>query len=165
LGLAREAAQALARVPGQSQPTVYSTLVGYAAAAEVYLALWKKSLNLTIRGSQRENKQAARQACKVLRGFAHTFPIGQSRAWLYQGWFDWLSGQRGKAQRAWYKSLAAAKRYQMPYDQGLAHLYIGAHMEPGRPERQDHLNQARQLFSDLGVIFELERTMQHLSEV
>ena len=50
---------------------------------------------------------------------------GQPRAWLWQGLYEWLAGKPGKARKAWHKSLAAAERLAMRYEQGLAHYEIG----------------------------------------
>jgi hypothetical protein len=82
--------------------------------------------------------------------------VGQPRAWLYQGVFDWLAGKPRRAVRAWRQSLAAAERLDMPYEQGLAHYEIGRHAEPGA-ERQKHLDQACALLTRCGAVYDLAR--------
>jgi len=120
----------------------------------VYLALWEASHSHSPT-ERAALAQAARQACKALHGYARVFPIGQPRAWLWQGLYDWLAGQPRKAHKAWRKSLAAAERLEMPYDQGLAHYEIGRHATG--LERQEHLARACAIFARLGAAYDLAR--------
>jgi class 3 adenylate cyclase len=150
--LAREAADAAAQLIARSTPTSYPALLGYASVAEVYLALWEKEKSQT---PNLKSQVGARQACKALHKFAGVFPIGQPRAWLWQGRYEWLAGQPAKARQAWRKSLAAAKQLAMPYAVGLAHAELGRHLSADDPESKRHLDQAREIFARLGAADDL----------
>ena len=118
----------------------------YAMTAEAAVALWQASRR---HGPDDEAaaRTAAQQAVRSLRRYARTFPIGQPRLLLCQGVVAWTSGRPTQAQRAWRRSLAAAERLEMPYDQLLAHHQLGRH---GRAsERGHHLTRAQQLFVEL----------------
>jgi len=157
---AHQSADAVARLIIRSRPTVFATLDAYAAIAEVYLALWEASGT----GNTRvELAVAAKQSCKALHGYARTFPIGQPRAWLAHGLYQWLSGKTSSAHRSWLRSLAAARQLAMPYDAGLAHFEIGRHFAPHDPRRQDHLAQAQALFAELSAGYDLGRVARALN--
>jgi tetratricopeptide (TPR) repeat protein len=153
---AREAAEEATRRIAQSRPTAYYTLEGYASVAEVYLADWETS------NDRNPTKRAAIaslswNACKALHKFARVFPIGQPRAWLLQGSANWLSGKPTKAHDAWRKSLAAAERFTMPYEEGRAHYEIGRHLPTNDPARRLHLARAIEIFTRLEADDDRER--------
>jgi hypothetical protein len=95
--------------------------------------------------------------------FAQVFPIGQPRAWLWRGLCDWLSGEPDKARTAWQKSLAAAERLAMPYEQGLAHYQIGLHLPLDAAARRDHLNRAADIFTQLDTAYDFGRVQKALA--
>jgi hypothetical protein len=109
-------------------------------------------------------KSEARQACQVMHDFARIFPFGQPRAWLYQGLYHWLEGKSVKAHPAWRKSLAAAERLAMPYEQGQAHYEIGRHLPLDAPTRQEHLARACEIFARLEAAFDLARAQEALKQ-
>ncbi len=152
--LAGEAAAAAAQLIARSTPTSYPALLGYASVAEVYLTLWEEEKEKS-QTSNSKPQMMARQACKALHKFAGVFPIGQPRAWLWQGRYEWLAGQPAKAKQAWRKSLAAAKQLAMPYTVGMAHAELGRHLNADDPERKRHLDQAREIFARLGAADDL----------
>jgi hypothetical protein len=171
-----EAAQAMVEVAlqwiAQSSPTGFGLIHGYNNAAEVCLALWEMEEGLGVggQGSDKENpksqipnlKSSAGQICHLLRQYARAFPIGQPRAWLWQGLYDWLSGQPGQAQTAWRKSLAAAERLAMPYEQAQALYEISRHLPTTDPNQQVYFTRAAQIFSQLEAKYDLERAQQAL---
>jgi hypothetical protein len=158
--LARQAAQTAEQYIAQTSFIVHYSFEGYAGPAEVYLTLWEASGNQP--SVQKTLAKSARQACKVLRNFARIFPIGQPRYRLYQGLYEWLSGKPRQAHSAWQKSLAHAEQLAMPYEQGLAQYEIGRHLPLDDPARQDHLSQARDIFTKLEANYDLRRTQQEL---
>jgi tetratricopeptide (TPR) repeat protein len=95
----RAASTCLERISAES-PTVFSTLEGYAGAAEVFLAVGDRA-------------RAAR-ACQRLAAFAARFPIGQPRALLMRG-----RQHPGRARALWLRGLARAEQLGMPYERGL----------------------------------------------
>jgi len=152
--LALQAAETAAQRIAQSRPTLNTFFEGCASVAEVYLALWEASHGQPP-AERTVLAQRARHACQDLHRYAHVFPIGQPRAWLWQGLYEWLAGKPGKARKAWQQSLAAAERLAMPYEQGLAHYEIGRHARI--PERQHHLACASAIFAQSGAADELAR--------
>jgi class 3 adenylate cyclase len=120
----------------------------YATTAEVAIALWHVSRHRDI-GDQASLRAAAEQAMRAMRRYAKAFPIGQPRALLCQGLLAWIDEQPLRARKAWRRSLAAAERLGMRYDQMLAHQLLGRHGDPS--ERDEHLARARQLFAQLGI--------------
>ncbi len=163
MGLPRLRGIGMPRLRGMGMPQLHE-LEGYAGVAEVYLTLWETSvINSQSPAERRSLVKSARQACQALRKFARVFPIGQPRAWLWQGLYDWLAGKPDKAHRAWYKSLVVAERLAMPYEQGLAHYEIGRHLTPNDPARQAHLKRAREIFTRLEATYDLMCTQTVLN--
>jgi adenylate cyclase len=121
----------------------------YAQVAEVYLALWEKEASQASHAKP-QMQLLAKQACRALHRFARTYPIAKPRAWLWQGLYDWLDGKPGRARRAWQKSLAAAQKLAMPYDEALAHYEIGWHATAD--EQKSNLARANEIFDQLGII-------------
>ncbi len=136
---------------GQPAPAGRRKLAGrWGSAGGQELARWQELVGL------------AERACKGLWGYARVFPVGRPRAWLCQGLLHWLTGRPGRARAAWRRSLAAAERLAMRYDQGLAHYEIGRHAQG--PERRAHLERAGELFAELGSARELAATRALLAE-
>jgi hypothetical protein len=150
--LARQAAEAVMSRIRMTSPTVFSMFHGYANAAEVYLSLW---LGNDPGETPAEYERLARQACQALHRYGRVFAIGQPRAWLYQGLYDWQNGQAARAYQAWHKSLALAGRLVMPFEQGLAHYQLGRHLSPGHPDRPEHLKRAETIFEELKATYHL----------
>jgi hypothetical protein len=107
-----------------------------------------------------DGKELARNALKIFRGFAWSYSFARSRASLYQGTYDWLSGKYRQAQKNWEKSLALAEDLEMPYEQALAHYEIGRHLNDGDPGRKQHLEQAADIFSQLDAAWNLKRVRE-----
>jgi hypothetical protein len=105
-----------------------------------------------------ELKSNARQACQFLHKYARGFPIGRPRAWLWQGLYDWLTGQSARARQAWQRSLNEAERLGMVYEQGQAHYQIGRHLALTEPARQIHLARAVRIFDQLEAAYALKCT-------
>jgi hypothetical protein len=124
----------------------------YATTAEAAIALWHASRQRGS-GEQSRLRAAAEQATWALRRYAKVFPIGQPRALLYQGLLAWIDEQPMRARNTWRRSLAAAERLGMRYDEMLAHHQLGRHGDPS--ERDEHLARARQLFAQLGIADEV----------
>ncbi|HMA36332.1 MAG TPA: hypothetical protein VKY74_17880, partial [Chloroflexia bacterium] len=103
----------------------------------------------------------ARAAGRMLRQFARQFPVGEPRAQLCAGGLAWLDGRPGAARAAWRRSLAAARRRAMPYDQALAHYELGRHARG--PAWRRHLTRARTLFASLGAAYDVARVQALLA--
>ncbi len=155
---ALEATERLVTLAAKSFPGNYGAFPGYANAPEVYLTLWEAQYPIP------QVDALIRKACGVLHAYARVFPIGQPRARLWQGLHAWLAGRPAKAHRTWRKSLAAADRLSMPFDQGLAHYEIGRHLEKDDPNRWKHLTRAGEIFDQLGATHNLDLAKQELLE-
>jgi class 3 adenylate cyclase/tetratricopeptide (TPR) repeat protein len=150
---AYETADQASRLIGQERPTSVGALGAYGGVAEVALARWEAELRA---GHPCQNHQQwARSACQALHACAHIFPIGQPRAWRWQGVYEQLAGNPAKAIKAWQKSLTAARALRMPYDEGLAHYELGRHTTG--LERAAHLAHAADLFTRLGTAYRLDQ--------
>jgi hypothetical protein len=151
---ARQAAETTVNLIRHTPPIAVFVLDGYAAVAEVYLTLWEASSG-QLPAERQVLAHAARRACAALHAHARVFPISQSRAWLWQGVYDWIAGKPSKAYKAWHKSLAAAERLGMPYEEGLAHYEIGRHLSTTDPARREHLTRACEIFTRLEAAYDL----------
>jgi tetratricopeptide (TPR) repeat protein len=156
---AQQAAEMATQMIGQSPPTSYYLLEGYAGIAEVYLALWEAEW-ISVHKPPNWNSSlhiSTKQACKALHKYTRIFPIGQPHAWLWQGLYYWLSGKPSKAYKAWQRSLVAGERLGMLYEQGLTHYEMGRHLEIDSPMRPMHLTRACEIFSQLSAAYDLAR--------
>ncbi len=131
-------------------PVGYDTIDGYRAVAEVYLGLWEQAGA----AAPRAVKAAARRACRALHTYRRFFPIGEAVAWQFQGQLEWLAGKPKRAHVAWRRSLAAAERMSMPYEQAEACFQIGRHLPAGHPERDPMLQRALATFAHLSAEYD-----------
>jgi tetratricopeptide (TPR) repeat protein len=152
---ARLAAQRAASLIAESRPAAAYLLEGHAGVTEVYLNLWIAGDHAAAR--------PARQARAAMRRFARTFPTARPRAWLYQGLAAHHAGRHRRALAAWHRSLKAAERLAMPYEQGRAHYELGRHLPPGHPARRAHLSRACEVFAEVGASYELAHARAALS--
>jgi tetratricopeptide (TPR) repeat protein len=141
---------------GNISPTVYSMDIGFAAAADVYFALWEKAFRdpgkTPEAGTLRER---AEKALGLLRAFEKIFPIGQPSRWLYQGWYAHLTGNSMKAIKSLQSGLRAAQKFNMPYEEGLIRVRLASYMQNSIEERNDHIRRAVEIFTAMGAVHEL----------
>lgn len=147
----RESAQGAAETAlerGSGTSPVYTTLEGQARAAEALLTLWD---TLPPTEDSAALAAASFRAVKTLQSHANRFPFGLPRALVWQGLYEWLNGNYERAIRTWRKALEAARRLNLRYDEALAHSQLARHLPPQDPNQQEHRQQAKEIFSDLGV--------------
>lgn len=163
---ALQAAEKAALLLAQSVIDIVATFQAYAGVAEVYLTLWETATREAQWGDKKSTphssktvnlKLGAELNGKAFWKLARVYPIGRPQAWLWQGLYDWLSGNSRRAYRAWKKALAEAERLDMPYEQGLTHYQIGRHLALTAPTRLTHLNRAEEIFSQLDARFDVAR--------
>ena len=159
-----EAAElAMKLIGAELLPSTFYRFEGYVGPPLVYLSLWEaRAKGDHEAANEKSYQELAWQACKGLRRFAWVFPFAQPRSWLFQGWYAWLAGKRGKAHKAWRKSLAHAKNLDMPYEQGLAHFEIGRHLPASDTGREEHLQHAIDIFGQLDAAWDLKRAQETL---
>jgi hypothetical protein len=85
------------------------------------------------------------------------YPIGAPTALLVRGEYEWRRGRPARAVRLWRRSLAAAERYRMPYEQGRAHAELARRLPAGDPTAEAHRFRARELFSRIGAAADARR--------
>src|SRR5687768_6646321 len=138
-------------------PTVYSMDLGFAAAADVYFELWEKALRDSSGHADPDKYRLfAERALKLLRAFQKVFPIGQPVTPYYQGWYEWLTDKPQAAIRTWNKGLEAARKFNMPYQEGLMRVRLGAALKDNDNVRREHFERATQIFEKMGAVRELE---------
>lgn len=138
-------------------PTVYSLDIGFGAAADVYFALWEKSLLDPGRHLDADKyKLSAQKAMKLLRAFQKVFPIGESVTFYYQGWYDWLTRNYEKAIKSLYKGMEAAQKFNMPYEEGLIRVRLASYAQDPPDMRIKHVQRAIEIFEKMGAIHELK---------
>ena len=92
-----------------------------------------------------------RVARRNMRRFSRIYPIGEPRLWLRLGEEAALRGEPKDAVRAWRKSVAAARRLSMPYDEACAASALARLLPPGGPERERLEARSRELLEGLGL--------------
>jgi tetratricopeptide (TPR) repeat protein len=138
-------------------PTVYSMNVGYAATAEIYFELWESALrDQNARLNLNQYRESAGKAVKSLHAFDKVFPIGQPVTPYFQGWHAQLLGKTRDAIKLWKKSLAAARRLNMPYEEGLACYRLGSCLPASDPSRKEFIDRALAIFENMGSVHELD---------
>ena len=138
-------------------PTVYSLDLGFAAVADVYFELWEKALREPNRHFDADRyKLFAARAIKLVRAFEKVFPIGRPVTPYYQGWYDWLTGKHQAAINTWKKGLEAAKKFDMPYQEGLIRVKLGATSQESSDVSREHFRRAIEIFEKMGAVHQLE---------
>lgn len=145
---ARQAAESAAELLAPVSLPHFSALIAYGNIAEVYLSLWEKEKHQKT-GTEADLKTLAREACRSLHRCARLFPVAQPRAWRWQGVYERINGKPVLARVAWQRSLLAAQKLGMAYDEALACYEIGQH--GAVPERESYLRRATEIFDRLAV--------------
>jgi tetratricopeptide (TPR) repeat protein len=121
--LARGLADAAAALLGPMPPATIYALGGVSALAEVYLGLLARDATRTTQERAALQRAAAR-ACRVLAGFAVTFPIARPAAETWSGQALILAGCVGFGRRLLRRAAARAARLGMPYDEARARALL-----------------------------------------
>ena len=96
--------------------------------------------------------------------FAQPFPVYESWVKRNRGMMQWQIGKTAQAHRSFERSLGAALRFKMPYDEGLARYEIGRHLPALNPARRTHLQSAIDIFSRLNAAYDLARAQAALEQ-
>jgi hypothetical protein len=123
----------------------------------MYLGLWERQ------GQEAASPtiDCAREACAALRSYARTFPIGWPYVHVMLGWRDWLDGKPWAARRHWNSAQTLSARLDMPYALARAHFEAGRHLKDSASKQ--HLQQAQEMFAQLGTAFDARRAEAYLN--
>ncbi|HET9907383.1 MAG TPA: AAA family ATPase [Anaerolineales bacterium] len=149
-------ASAVLELAAGISPTVYSMDIGFAAVADVYYELWEKALQDSNRHFEADKYELlAEKALKLLVAFQKVFPIGQPVTLYYQGWYEWLTHKPQAAIKTWNKGVEAAKKFNMPYQEGLIRVKLGTSSQEDLHKRREHFDRAIRIFEKMGAMHEL----------
>jgi hypothetical protein len=154
IGRAIDSAELGLRLLVERKPgAVYYAFWGMAALAETCLALWEAN---TGKRSERDHRNRAEEACRILRAFGRMIALARPRAALCDGWFAALAGRHGVAVHRLHHGMESAVRLQMPFEQALLHVEL-ARRSNTEAERVHHATAAARLLKAQGATAELER--------
>jgi len=75
-----------------------------------------------------------------------------------------LVGKRQKAFQSWRKGLEAAQKFNMPYEEGLIRVRLGAYLRDDPNACKEHLERAIQIFEKMGAVHELQSAQRAQAE-
>jgi tetratricopeptide (TPR) repeat protein len=136
-------------------PISFAWIDAYGAAAEVFIARWKQA-RAERRSDEAPLGKAAARICGQLTPLARTLPAAEPCKWYWQGQLAWQSGQHRRAVSCWERSLASARRLEMPQDVGMALVALAEARSPGDRTRDALLEDASQIFERTGALYGLE---------
>jgi hypothetical protein len=144
-------------------PTVFSMAVGYSGVTEVYLRIWELQMTDAdiVDQTPAELRRSAKDALKTLGSFSRVFKAGLPYNLLWGGVYDWLGGRKSKARSSWREGLKIAEQLEMPYEQGLLHAELAQRLALGDPAQIDHLQAAREIFTQLDA----SANLSHLDQL
>ena len=154
---ALEAAELTTARIRKTLPTVFATVAGYGAASEVYLARWDQLARSGRTAEAAAARKIARRAIIDLMMLAVNIPIGRPCYRRMRGESQWLDGRPKAARRSFERSLVAARKLGMRYDEALAQLALARLEAPRSPQRLRLLGNAEQILEELGCRFDLEQ--------
>lgn len=157
---ALETAKTTLQLMQESPPTSSWLLPHYGAIAEIFFSLYEFEQN-QFKDDLGDLQQSMQQITKVIKQFARSFPIGQPRYGLYEGWTAWIDGKTQKAHTLWQKSLQTAKQLGMPYDEAILKFEMGRHNSGAA--RQTQLHEALEQFTKLEADYNVTEVRKILS--
>ena len=132
----------------ENQIKIYVQFDGYSVSAEAWLALLAQN-------PSDETRQKAQEACSQLMSFGKTYPIGLARAKIFEARRLCLNSETQKAMVLAKEGLKLAHEFDMPYEQGLAHMVLGRIQND-----EHHLAQAQSLFESINHQWGLHQLAQ-----
>ena len=151
----------------------HACLEGCPSILEVYLTLWEQTQSFVHSPLARIAMQRKlRRALGYLRGYAKIYALGRPRLALHQGRYAWLQGRTEQARQSLEQCLRLAEQLSMPYEQALAHQWLGkiAKQQARRTrgwedvDWQRHLKTAQALFMQVRATWEAQQLAQLLDE-
>ncbi|AUX43989.1 protein kinase [Sorangium cellulosum] len=140
---ARAAAERGLAVICEGKPISFYCIIAYNCVAEVFLELWEGAAA----GERAALARGAERACVEVERSAQVFPVQRPRAFWLRGQYEALSGRTRRARRLWERSVEAARRLDLAYDEGIAELALARSMARGEPARLARARRAAELLS------------------
>jgi tetratricopeptide (TPR) repeat protein len=134
-----------------SRPTVYSVLIGYTAAAEVYLeAMARKQY------PEQATPEKVAAALKVAKRFSKIWVVGKSRHMVLQGFaMHLLQGKTEAARTLMEAGLTQAEACKMPLEVARAHYYLGRIAPANSEAQRGHYQRTQAFFKEVGARWSL----------
>jgi hypothetical protein len=104
-----------------------------------------------VRGYRRSLDGASRRAFRVLKRYAHRFPIGRPRLHLWRGVQARLRGRARRAERHLRMSVRTARELGLRFDEARALLELSVLLGVGSEEGDEALVEGQRLLGELGV--------------
>lgn len=144
------------RMIQNTAPTSFSLLPIYAAITGIYLN------QLASKPDDSSLRTRTQHTIKTLKAYAKTFPIGKPSVWLWEGLYRQTMGQSQKSERLLHKALETSINMRVPYIQACSHYELGKIMVNPQ-KRQHHLQQAREIFMEIGTEYDLQQVNELLT--
>ncbi len=143
-----EEAERTSTVIAESNQISHFVLPAYSAIFMIYHGLWSEETDPEQRQNLERRIKAVRRS---LWEFGVMYPVGRVRSGLHEGQFHQQQGRRKKAVRCWNKALRLAKKFRMPFEEGLLHLELAEGLPDEDPDRILHRLDARECFQRTGA--------------
>ncbi len=142
---AKAAARSALDRMGSNVPLIFATVPGYAAVAQVLLALSQASPR------DDDLRRSAAKVCKTLRRQALTFPLAAPVAQLVTGQLALAQGKTRRARSRLQSAHKLAAKHGMQWEQGVSGLLLARMGDDARA------SEAQALLKDIGAVWEIER--------
>lgn len=141
-------------------PQVYSLLMGYRMVADVTFEAWEQKKTFDVPGwrTNSEIRKTASILLKLFKKYHRTFLIGEPSLLYYQGWKNWIEGQKNAALKNWKASAASANKLAMPWDEAVTLREIGKRSTG--EVRISNLKKAEDLFRSSHAIYDALETQK-----
>ena len=150
---ARLAAERVVRFMEQSLTIAYYLLSGYHGVGEALTGLFELR-NAERKSHEREMLLTALSAFKM---YALMYPSARPMAFIWRGVHATLERRKARARHYFNRSLAWARKLDMPYARAIAHREI-ARLDPvDSPARRGHIQLARAFYTECGAVKDVER--------
>ncbi|WP_437668503.1 protein kinase domain-containing protein [Sorangium sp. So ce131] len=127
----------------EGKPISFYCIIAYNFVAEVFLELWEGAAA----GERSALERSAARACLEVERSAQIFPVQRARALWLRGRHEALLGRARRARRLWERSVEAARRLDLAYDEGIAELALARSTARGEPARLARARRAAELLS------------------
>jgi hypothetical protein len=129
-------------------------LPAYSALFEVYSGALAEESQPAKQKLIAKNLKAIR---KSMWEFGVMYPVGRVQHALHEGQYHISRGGYRRAMKSWQKALKLAKRFRMPFLEGLVHAELARHIREDERQIEDHRHQAWDLLQSTSATYYLNR--------